>query len=525
MRGPETASQPWRQETSGLLWQDGLIIMAGEASAVRTEAARRGIAVEDLAGRVVVPGFVDAHTHFLHIGVKRHRPDLSACTSKRGALDEVAAWLREHPGKEAVIGERWDESAWSSPERPTRADLDAVVMAAAAAGAGPRDRMVVLRRVCGHIAVANSAALPPIRSRWDDDALVDMRSGLLLEQASLYLNEVIPTGAALLDEALGAATQECHALGITTVGDYSQAPYRDALLRAGAAGQLGIRVASSIYVQQLEMAIASGFRSGRLGGPFLRDGGLKVFLDGSLGAHTAALREAYGGPGQNHPRGMLNWSAADVERLFNRAHDAGIQIHAHAIGDAAIDQGLAAFARLAARDTVEATGWQGNRLRHRFEHFEIAHDEQLRDTSRLGIVSSSQPNFVGAWSAKGGMYEDRLGARYAINNRFRTMLSAGIRVAFGSDGMPAGPLVGIAAAVHHPDPAQRLSAAEAIWHYTWWSAWSLHWDDAVGSLWQGKAADFVVLNCNDLEGDPSMWRIERTVLAGRDVLPQSPAMA
>ncbi|MEA3202378.1 MAG: hypothetical protein QOI63_44, partial [Thermoplasmata archaeon] len=266
-------------------------------------------------------------------------------------------------------------------------------------------------------------------------------------------------------------------------------------------------------------------------------GGLKVFLDGSLGGRSAALREPYldapkglpadcggkresrfGCVGHPHPQGTLNWSDADVRRLFARAHDAGIQVHAHAIGDGAIDQGLALYGELAARADVEGHGWNGNALRHRFEHFEIAHDEQVARAAELGLVSSSQPNFVGTWSAQGGMYSERLGERFRLNNRFQAMKQAGLRVAFGSDGMPFGPLAGIQAAVEHPEADQRMTPREAVWHYTAAAAWSLHWEDEVGSLVPGAFADLVVLDVTRSQMDkrpPAKWRILETVSGGR----------
>jgi predicted amidohydrolase YtcJ len=566
----------WQDRQEGILWTGDRIRLVGSTGAVKAEARRLGIEPEPLDGRLVLPGFVDAHTHFLHVGVKTTRPDLRGAKSLREALDRTARWLAAHPGSGPVVAEGWDESEWGDSRRPTRDDVDAVVAAAAKDGHGPLDRSVVLRRICGHVAVAGSGALPLVRARWDDDAAVDRQTGLLLEAPSLYLNEVLPSTPQQLDRAVKEACTEAHRLGVTALGDYSQAPYRAALQRAATQGTLTVRVASSIYVQQLEAEVAAGFRTGRPGlgpgdgspvgegrshwGPvpgrdggdrdrggsseWLRDGGLKVFLDGSLGGHTAFLREPYldladrkqgggvgvagkqaphdphaghghggdGGSPTTDLRGSRIWTDEELDHHFGSAHAAGIQVHAHAIGDGAIDQGLQAFHRLATRADLEGKGWDGNALRHRFEHFEIAHDDQVLRTAELQVVSSSQPNFVGEWSAKGGMYHARLGDRFLLNNRFRSFKEAGVPLAFGSDGMPFGPLVGLQSAVAHPDPSQRLAPLEAAWHYTWMAAWSLHWP-ALGHLAPGHPADVVVLE-GDAEGQPKDWIVQETVTAG-----------
>jgi predicted amidohydrolase YtcJ len=539
----------WEARAEAILWVGDRVRLVGTTGQVRAEAFRLGIEPVALDGRLVLPGFVDAHTHFLHVGVKTTRPDLRAAKSLQEALARTARWLAAHPGAGPVIAEGWDESEWADGRRPTRDDIDTVVAAAAKEGHGPLDRPVVLRRICGHVAVAGSGALPLARARWDDDAAVDRQTGLLLEAPSLYLNEVLPSTPEQLDRAVQEACREAHRLGITAVGDYSQAPYRAALQRAAARGTLSVRVASSIYVQQLEAETRAGFRTGRPaavpssveGDPalaWLRDGGVKVFLDGSLGGHTAYLREPYldwketgrttegadgshaghghdasGGEGTGPgPLGQRIWTDEELDRHFEAAHSAGVQLHAHAIGDGAIDQGLDAFHRLATRADLEGKGWGGNVLRHRFEHFEIAHDDQVVRAAELRIVSSSQPNFVGEWSAKGGMYHARLGERFLLNNRFRTFKETGLPLAFGSDGMPFGPLVGLQSAVAHPDPPQRLSPLEAAWHYTWMAAWSLHWGD-LGHLAPGKPADIVVLD-GDLSGPPKAWVVQETVSGG-----------
>lgn len=524
----------WTARAQGVVWSKGRIRFVGSSGQAAAEARRLGLEPRRMDGRMVLPGFVDAHTHFLHVGVKTTRPDLRGAKSLKEALARVTAWLKAHPGPEPVIAEGWDESEWGDgAARPTKEEVDSL----------QAGRPVVLRRICGHVAVAGSAALPLVRKRWDDDAAVDLRTGLLLEAPSLYLNEVLPSTPAQLDKAVQQACAEAHRLGLSAVGDYSQAPYRAALQRAAARGTLTVRVASSIYVQQLDAEVKAGFRTGRTEGTseWMQDGGLKVFLDGSLGGHTAYLREPYddlleggesgsSGDGDDHAghahgaggtdegsssrglRGTRVWTDEELDHHMGTAHAAGVQVHAHAIGDGAIDQGLAAFGRLAARADLEGKGWGGNPLRHRFEHFEIAHDDQVARAVELGLVSSSQPNFVGEWSAKGGMYHARLGDRFLLNNRFRTFKRAGLPLAFGSDGMPFGPLPGLASAVHHPEPAERLEPLEAAWHYTWMAAWSLHWP-GLGHLASGNPADLVVIE-GDPEGTPRDWRTLQTVTGG-----------
>lgn len=497
-----------------IAWDGDTILAVGDERSVRQVADEHGIEPEDAGGRIVLPGFVDAHMHFLHVGLRRTRPDLRFATSREHALEILSDWLEAHPGDDPVTGEGWDESSWAAEERPTRADVDRV--------AG--DRPVVLRRICGHVAVANSAALPAIRVRWDDER-VDAKSGLLLEEPSLYLNEVLPASDDVLDDAVQEACRVAHRLGVTALGAYEQAPLRAALLRAARRGGLPVRIACSVYVQQLAEAIGEGFRTCRPApgpdgpSPWLRDGGVKVFLDGSLGGHTALMLDPY--DDRPETRGRAIWDQDEVAGIFRSAHESGIQIHAHAIGDGAIEMGLDAFAGIIGREGGPAeTGLSPTDaapLRHRFEHFEIVHDHQVERAAALGVTASSQPNFVGAWSSKGGMYEERIGKRFWLNNRFRSFQRMGLRVCFGSDGMPFGPLHGLQSAVQHPVPEERLSIREALHRYTWQAAWAMHWEEEIGSLEAGKKADLVILDRADLDDAPQEWTIEETVAAGETV--------
>ncbi|MGB0651694.1 MAG: amidohydrolase [Thermoplasmatota archaeon] len=507
-------------QASAVAWKDGRIVAVGSDDEVRAAALKAGIpeeAIVDVGGARVLPGFVDAHMHFLHASVKNLRPDLAHAESLEDAFERLRTWLAANPGDGGVIAEALDESRWPEPRLPTMAEVDEAV---------GTDRPIVLRRICGHTAVANRVALPLVRAKWDRDDLVDLATGRLDEEASLYLNEVLPSSDDELDAAVRDACALAHSLGVTALGDYSQAPYRAALLRGAASGDLTVRVASNIYPQFLDDAVAgankpgsaeaadgtdqpfhTGRPRGRDDGAWLQDGGLKIFLDGSFGGNTAYLREEYADDPGN--RGKRNWTDEQLDQMMAKAHAAGIQLHLHVIGDAAIDQGLAAYARLAAAEDL-SEGWQHG-LRHRFEHYELPHPEAVALTAELGIVASCQPNFVGEWSTKEGMYGQRLGARVELNNRYRDFLAAGVPLAFGSDGMPFGPLRGIDAAVHHPVESQRLTWQEAVFFYTDRAAWSIHRAD-LGRIEPGCLADLVIVG--DTDERPRSWRVEATISDG-----------
>ncbi len=565
-------------EAQAILWLGDRIAAVGTNDDIRRAAAEAGLdpsAIEDLGGRVVIPGFVDAHLHFQHVGTKALRPWLHGLPTRHDVLGQVRQWLEANPGTSPVVGEGWDESSWPERIMLTRDELDNISRDAPDGAGGTTHRTLVLRRIDGHVAVANSPALAAIRPRWDDDALVNLESGLLLEEPSLYLNEVLPATAEDLDEAIRLACQAAHAEGVTACGDYEQAPSHAALQRAAARGELSVRVGISVYAQQLDEALNRGLRCGRramapddgprlpkLGShdhvwppapatnassngnqpgaplpaaghnpgsdgssPWLHELGLKLFLDGSLGGNTAYLHQPYMDDPDN--RGTRIWTDEQLDDMLWRAHAAGMTIHLHAIGDAAIDQALDAFERL--RDRVDATAsgdarqagtsmahprWSHNARRHRIEHFELPTPEARRRAADLGIIASVQPNFVGAWSSKGGMYEARLGERFYLNNLYQTFIDEGVALAFGSDGMPFGPRYGIQSAVEHPLEGERLSPQEAVYYYTNRAAWSIHLDGA-GTLEPGKWADLVILDLQDLASAPAtQWPIHETIAGG-----------
>ena len=222
--------------------------------------------------------------------------------------------------------------------------------------------------------------------------------------------------------------------------------------------------------------------------------GVKTFLDGSLGARTAALSEPYADDVDNpENRGMLLHEAGALEEVIRGAEATGLQVSLHAIGDRAVEAALDAF---------EAAAGHGNPLRHRIEHLEYATPKQLDRMKDLRVVASMQPNFIVQWSNPGGMNEQRLGPQRAqASEALRDVWSRGIPLAFGSDNMPFGPLYGLQGAVHHPVEDQQLPPMVAMRAYTAGSAWAVHADRWLGTIEPGKAADMAILASDPDQAD------------------------
>jgi predicted amidohydrolase YtcJ len=235
----------------------------------------------------------------------------------------------------------------------------------------------------------------------------------------------------------------------------------------------------TIFLQEKDVYFTSRFGFEHLGGCIL--------IDGSIGSYTAALDQDY--EGQRGERGQIYEKARELIAFVAEAHQAGCQLAFHAIGPRAIELVLRAYERALAR-------WPRWDHRHRIEHFELATDDQIRRAADLGVVVSMQPAFEHFWGGPHGMYANRLGERWRLTNRLRSCLDAGLVVAGGSDTnvTPAEPLLGIAAAVAHPNDEQRVSPEEALRMFTWAAAYAAFNEKRHGSISPGKEASFTVLD-------------------------------
>lgn len=426
-------------------------------------------------GCLLLPGFVDAHTHLIGLGFEFLRPNFAAARSREEVYAILAAWLDDHPGDEPVIGEGWDQSLWADPAPPRREDLDRVA---------PR-RRVFLRRVCGHVGVANSRALEDLGSKWDG---LDQETGLALEALPLSISRRWPASAEQMDEAVRLGQEEAWRRGVTGIHEMGHAGTFRAFGRADAGGRLQLRVTHFFAAELLEAIEAAGLSPG-LGGGRLRVGGIKLFLDGSIGGRSAAVRTPYPAPpgGREDGSGLLLWTDEKLRTVLRRAFAGGFQPAMHAIGDRAIEQALAAV------ETLRAEGAVPPPPGPRIEHAEMLDAGLLERARRAGCILSMQPNFTARWQNPGELYDQILGPdRARALNPFRAARATG-RLVFGSDTMPLDPLLGLRGACRHPVAAERLDFAEAVACYTGAAAAAVTHPFGNGSLAAGAPADFVLL--------------------------------
>ncbi len=435
----------------------------------------------------VVPGFIDAHTHMWQYGIFVSRPNLRDTKSIDEALLFISETLKGGGYSPPVIFEEFDQSRWKENRFITRKELDSVT----------GDIPVILRRVCGHIAIANSAALKLLPRRTPG---VDGKTGLLIEEVPLKINEYFPPQFEEIKLGILTAQEEMLSLGITSVHEFGNSRVFRAYQELDTAGLLKIRVYFNFYLEEMDklekMGILSSFGNERL-----RIGGIKVFADGSVGGKTASFFQNYVG---EKTAGKLFYDVNLMGSIVRRAQEAGLQLLIHAIGTRAIRTVLHAF-----KDYLPG----GNHLRHRIEHFEFPEDYDIKLARAMGILISSQPNFVKRWGGPDGMYRHYLGEnRWKLNNPFKKMLLNGLKVAFGSDAMPPSPSYGISGAVGHLIEEYAITFEEAMNLYTGQGAYFSFEEHIKGEIKPGMLADFV-----EIDGAKEGFKVQSTFINGTRV--------
>ncbi|MCP4539000.1 MAG: amidohydrolase [Chloroflexi bacterium] len=467
----------------------------------------------NLQGRTVAPGFIDAHLHFMSYGLSSKEIDLAKVPTLEQALARVADRAAETPVGQWLTGRGWDQSLWKEGAFPSRKDLDSVAP----------EHPVFLRRKCGHAGWANSRALElasitaetadPPGGAIDHDVTTSQPTGILKETAMELLSDLIEEPS--LDEAMDAiqvGIANVHKLGLVGVHTMEGTPALRAFQQLRAEGKLKLRVLMQIPEDNLDAAIQVGLRSG-LGDELLRIGGVKIFADGALGPYTAHMLEPYSDAPDNY--GIAIVDVEHLTKVISKASRAGLASFTHAIGDRANREVLDAIQASREANT-------GPHLRHRIEHTQLLHPDDIPRLEKLGVIASMQP----IHATQDMLVADKLwGARCAGGYPWRSLLDSGAVLAFGSDS-PVEDLdviKGIHAAVtrRRPDgspgpdgwyPEQALTVTETVYAYTAGAAYASGEETIKGTLSPGKLADLVILSQDIFTIDP-MDILETKVLA------------
>ena len=499
------------------------IVALGSSEQIRPLAGP-ATRVLDAGGRLVLPGFNDAHVHFLSGGFQLSSVDLRDAANPQALAERLGRFAAQHPPGRWITGGDWAHESWPGAPLPTRQMIDAVTP----------HTPVFVSRLDGHMALANTVALrraaitaqteTPPGGEIVKDPVTGEPTGILKDAAMGLVSRHIPepTFAEKL-AAARAASAHAASLGVTSVTDMSTGQDIGVYQTLKEQGGLKTRINGASPLPGWGRLAAVGVRSA-FGDDLLRIGALKAFADGSLGSTTALFFEPYDdAPDQRGlPADEMFPEEAMLERIRG-ADRAGLQVMIHAIGDRANDLVLSMFEAVAREN--------GPRDRR----FRIEHAQHLRaaDIPRFaagGIIASMQPYHCaddGRWAAK-RIGNERCRTTYA----FRTLLDRGAVLAFGSDWTvaPLNPLLGIQAAVtrrtldgKNPGgwiPEQKLNLEEAVRAYTWGAAYAEFADRVKGTLAVGQLADLVILDRDIFQVAPEtidQAKVVLTVMDGRVV--------
>ena len=502
-----------------------LAVIGGKIAAIGDESDTKPLIgprtkVIDAKGRLIVPGFNDAHVHFLETGQQLSSVDLRTAKSPEEFVARIKQFASKLPKGRWILGGKWDHENWTPANLPTAAMIDAVTP----------DNPVFIDRLDGHMALANSLAMKMAKI---DKSVKDVAggeivrdgngnpTGIFKDAAMSYIGRAIPEPDFQEKlEAAQAATDFAASLGITSVQDMSSGTDVGVFQELLRQGTLKTRVYGCSPLSDYKRWKNTGVRNA-FGDAMLRVGCLKGYADGSLGSTTAWFFQPY----KDAPNsvGLAADEVPTMPDMIVEADKAGLQINIHAIGDRANATVLDNFER--------AEKLNGSRdRRFRIEHAQHLRLEDIPRFGRLKVVASMQPFHIiddGRWAWK-RLDDERLKGTYA----FRTLLDSDAVLAFGSDSpvAPINPMWGVYAAVtrrtlddKNPDgwlPAQKVSVAEAVRSFTVGSAYAEFQENVKGSLELGKLADFVVLSDDIFSIDPvRIWdvKVVMTVVNGKIV--------
>lgn len=498
--------------------KDGIVTYTGNGEAVRI-AAKETV---DLDGRFVMPGFIDNHVHFLTGGAGLASVDLRDAATPDEFSKRIIDYAETLPSGRWILNGNWDHELWGG-ELPRKEWIDEATA----------DTPVFVDRLDGHMALANSNTLrlaginAATAAPAGGEIVRDQNgepTGILKDNAMNLVRAVIPKPSdEQLLEAFELAQSRALSLGVTQVHAVTASPNETAMLSAfrlaHERGLMKIRVYALTPLEHWADARDFVAKEGT-GDDMLRWGGVKGFVDGSLGSSTAWFYQ----PFTDNPTssGFPLTDPATLKNMIADADTTGIKLAIHAIGDKAIDELIDAMRATAGTDIAAR--------RYRIEHFQHPTRAAIEAAAKSGIIASMQPYHAiddGRWAEK-RIGPERIKTTYA----FRSILDAGVILTFGSDWpvAPLSPLEGIYAAVTrrtidgaNPDgwqPQEKITVEEALTAYTATNAYAGFEEDKAGTLEPGKRADFVVLSDDPRTVDPVAIRsikVLATIISGEAV--------
>lgn len=514
------SAQPWAE---ALASSGERIVAVGSSIDIR-KLANSTTRVIDLKGRLALPGFIDDHTHFFIGGFHLLSVDLrDSATSEEFAV-RIKGHAEKLPAGRWITGGDWDHERWSGGPLPTKELIDRFT----------RNNPVFVTRLDGHMGLANSVALrmagvtretkDPPGGTIVRDASTGEPTGILKDDAQALVFRVIPSPTETeREDALKASLAAAARAGVTSIQDISSWPDYEVYKKFRDSGRLTVRVYArtpmSEWKRQAEIVAKHG-----AGDDWLKLGGLKAFMDGSLGSTTALFFE----PFSDAPKtsGLMVEDNIPIGKLKQNVKDAdlaGLQCSIHAIGDKANNILLNYF-----EEVAKENGPRDRRFR--IEHAQHLLAGDIARFAKLGVIASMQPYHAiddGRWAEK------RIGpVRIKTTYAFRSLLDSGASLAFGSDWFvaPLSPILGIHAAVtrqtidgKNPNgwvPEQKVSVEEAVRAYTSSNAYAEFAEMKKGTLEAGKLADVVVLSQDifKIKADEiQKMRVVYTIVGGRVV--------
>jgi predicted amidohydrolase YtcJ len=480
--------------------------------------------VIDAGGKLILPGFNDAHVHFLMGGFSLSNVDLRDAKSPEEMARRLGEYARKLPKGRWILGGDWDHEKWPGAPLPTKETIDAATP----------EHPVFVNRLDGHMALANSLALKlaGVTKETKDppggvvvrDSKTGEPTGILKDGAEGLVDRAVP--AKTFEEnhvAARAATEHAAKVGVTSVTDMSAGDDVGLYQYMVEHGELKTRIYAIRSIVSWEVLAKTGVR-GAFGSDMLRIGGLKGFADGSLGSSTALFFEPYNDA--PNTRGLLFDQMLPEGIMLKRvtgADKVGLHVMIHAIGDEANLRILDIYQQVAAQDGARDR-------RFRIEHAQHLRPSEIPRFGKQKVVASMQPYHCaddGRWCNK-RIGPERSKGTYA----FRSLLDTGAVLAFGSDWTvaPLNPMEGLKAAVtrqtldgKHPDgwiPEQKITLDEAVYAYTVGSAYAEFADKEKGTIMPGKLADLVMIDRDIYAGEPAeidKARVVLTVMDGRVV--------